>query len=91
MVVVQRFFKINSTLRRQGVASGDNQHQFVMAVGQRLQLANAVGGVAHAQVGRAFLHRADHFGAQVLFQVNLDFCVLTYELAQVFGQKLNDG
>ena len=91
MVAVQCLFKINSTLRRQGVAFGHNQHQFVMAVGQRLQLAHAVGGVAHAQVGRAFLHGANHFGTQVLFQVNLDFGVLADERTQVFGQKLNDG
>ena len=56
-----------------------------------LQLAHAVSGVAHAQVGRAFLHGANHFGTQVLFQVNLDFGVLADERTQVFGQKLNDG
>ena len=42
MVAVQCLFKINSTLRRQGVAFGHNQHQFVMAVGQRLPKARMI-------------------------------------------------
>jgi hypothetical protein len=56
-----------------------------------LQVARAVGGVADAQVGRAFLHRAHDLGAQVLFQVDLDAGMLARESAQVFRQKLHDG
>eukprot|EP01038_Epipyxis_sp_PR26KG_P002073 gene2073-2948_t len=44
-----------------------------------------------AQVGRAFLHCADHFAAQVLFEVDLDGLVRPGEHAQVFGQELHDG
>jgi hypothetical protein len=91
LVVIQRGFKADGALRAQRVAPGNDEHQFVGAVGQHLQVARAVGGVADAQVGRAFLHGAHDLCAQVLFQVYLDAGMLARESAQVFRQKLHDG
>ena len=70
-----------------------DQHQFVLAVGQHLQIVPFArhARVADAQVRCALLHRANDFGTQVFFEIDLDLAMLAHEAAQIFRQELHDG
>ncbi|MCY1531121.1 hypothetical protein D9M68_663370 [compost metagenome] len=91
MVEGQRVDEIDRFVRGQRVPFGHDQREAVVSIRKALQLARAAGDVAHAEVGRALLHRADHFAAQVLLEVDLDGLVRAREHAQVFRQELHDG
>ena len=92
MVIVQAGFECDGFFLRERMAAGNDQDEFIFSIRQHLQLMPLAGHarVADAQVGRAFLHGANHLGAQVFLEVDLDRGVLADESAKVFRQELHD-
>ena len=92
VVEVQRVLEGDGLAPGQRMAARHDQHQFVVPVGQGLQLVAGRGGdVADAQVRRAFVHRAQHLGAEVLLQVDLHLRMLAAECPEILRQELHDG